>query len=216
MSDSGPQPTRTRPCKLQFNVIERSGLRSVRFHRRDPSLENVRRGDINEHRSDVCRLGFGSHRVIKQLLYRLSRRLAQFPDAAVTRQPAGIARKLSQPRMIGMLIFTQARRQHDAWTHTADDARQFNCVGSANFKVCVSVQFDKLNRCTKKCGGFSRLGNPLLGCAEGCGFTARTNDKVRRAAGMGFFCNDAAASELDIVGMRAKGQQWREFRMEFR
>jgi len=50
----------------------------------------------------------------------------------------------------------------------------------------------------------------------GCCFTVRANDKMRRASGAGFFRNDAAASKLDVIGMRAESQQWRKFRTEFR
>ena len=162
------QPAQTRPRELQFNVIARSGLRSVRFHRCGPSVENVRRGDINQHRSDVGRLGFGRYRVIKQLLNRMRRQVAQFLDAAITGQPAGIAHQLSQPRMIGMLIFDQARREHDARPHAADDARQFDCVSRANFKMRIAVQFDEFNCCAQKRGGFFRLGHPLFRRAVGC------------------------------------------------
>jgi hypothetical protein len=39
---------------------------------------------------------------------------------------------------------------------------------------------------------------------------------MRRPTGAGFVRDDAAASKLDVVGMRAKGQQWRKFRTGFR
>ena len=206
MAYTRAQPAQTRPRELQLNVIARGGLRSVRFHRRSPSLENGRRGDINEHRSNVGRFGFDRYCVIKKLTNRMGRRLAKFLDATVTGEPAGITRELSQPRMIRMLVFDQARREHDTRPHTADDARQLDCVGSPNFKVRITVQFDKLNRCPEERGGFSRLGNPLSGRAVGCGFAVRANDKVRLAASTGFFRNDPAAPEFDIVGMRAEGQ----------
>ena len=100
--------------------------------------------------------------------------------------------------------------------HAADDARQFDGVGGANFKMRITVQFDKLNRCAEKCGGFFCLGNALCGRAMSPGFTARANDKMRRATGEGFFRDDAAASKFDVVGMRAEGQQRRKFRTGFR
>ena len=59
------QSTQTRPRELQFRVIAGGHLRSVRFHSQGPRFENVRRGYINQHRRDVCRLGFGCHRIIK-------------------------------------------------------------------------------------------------------------------------------------------------------
>ena len=79
VADPRAQPAQTRPRELQFNVIAGGNLRNVRFHRGGPSLKNVRRGHINQHRSDVGRFGFGRHRVIKQLLNRMRRRRGAIP-----------------------------------------------------------------------------------------------------------------------------------------
>ena len=105
-----------------------------------------------------------------------------------------------------MLVFNQARRKHDSRLCTADDACQFDCVGGANFKMRISVQFHKLNRCAEERGGIFCLGNALRRRAVSPCFTVRANDKMRRATGMGFFRNDTAASKLNVVGMRAEGQ----------
>ena len=64
--------------------------------------------------------------------------------------------------MIGMLVFDQARREHDAGPHAADDARQFDGVSGADFQMRVAVQFDEFNRCAQQRGGFFRLGDALL------------------------------------------------------
>ena len=77
----------------------------------------------------------------------------------------------------------------------------------ADFQMRIAVEFDEFNRRAQQRGGFFRLGHPLRRRAVGSGFAARTNDKVRRATGAGFFGDDTAAPEFDVVGMRAKGQQ---------
>jgi len=79
-------------------------------------------------------------------------------------------------------------------------------VGGANFQMRIPVQFDKLNRRAKERGGFFCLGHALRRRAMSPGFAARANDKMRRATSAGFFRDDAAAPELDVVGMRAEDQ----------
>ncbi len=96
-----------------------------------------------------ARFRFGRDRVVKQLPNRVRWHTTQFLHAAVTGEPAGVAHQLSEPRMIGMLVFDQARRQHDAGPHAPNDAGQFDGVGGADFEMRIAVQFDKFNRCAE-------------------------------------------------------------------
>ena len=82
--------------------------------------------------------------------------------------------------------------------------------------MCVAVEFNEFHRRTQNRRRLFRLGHPLRRFAVRCSFAARANDKMRRAAGAGFFRNDATAAEFDVVGMRAEGQQRRGFRTGFR
>ena len=88
--------------------------------------------------------------------------------------------------MIGMLVFDQTRREHDAGPHAPDDFCQFDGVSGANFQMRIAVQFDEFNRCAEQRGGFFCLGRALFGRAVRAGFAARTNDKMRFAAGTAF------------------------------
>jgi hypothetical protein len=90
--------------------------------------------------------------------------------------------------------------------HAANDAGQLDRMSRANFKVRVTVQFDKFDRSTQEFGGPVRLKHPLGRRAMRPGFTARTDNKMGAAASTTFFRNDAAATEFDVVRVRAKGQ----------
>ena len=48
------------------------------------------------------------------------------------------------------------------------------------------------------------FGGSLGGCAAGAGFAFGADDNVNGAAGAGFEGDDAAAGELDVVGMRTE------------
>ena len=109
-----------------------------------------------------------------------------------------------------MLVFHQARRQHDAGPDAPDDPRQFDGVSGADFQVRVAVEFEKFDRGAQQRGGFFGLGGALLRRAVAAGFAARADDKMRLASGPGFLRDHAAAAEFDVVGMRAEGQQRRE------
>ena len=137
---------------------------------------------------------------------------AQFFQAAEASQPGGIAHQFSQTPVIGMLIFDQTWGEHRAWTNAADNFRQFNGVSGAKFQMSITVQFDEFNRRTEQSGGFFRFSDSLFGRTISSSFAARANDKMRFASGMCFARNDAAAAKFNVVGMRAKGQQWRKFR----
>ena len=91
-----------------------------------------------------------------------------------------------------------------------------NGVSNADLKADVAVEFDKLHRRAEQCRRFFRLGDPLRGRAMAGRFAARADNKVRRAAGADLPRDNAAAPELDVVGMRAKGQQRRGFTKGFR
>ena len=140
----------------------------------------------------------------------------KFPDSAVTRQPAGVAHEPSEPRMVGMLVFHEAWREHNAGPQASNDACQLDRMSGANFKVRVTIQFDKFKRSAQEPGRPICLEHPLSRCAVGPGFAARTDDKVSGATSAGFLRNDAPATEFDIIGMRGKSQQRQVFRTGFR
>ncbi len=76
----------------------------------------------------------------------------------------------------------------------------------------VAFEFKKLDRRAQKPGRLRGFGGPLFGRAVSPGFAARTDGQVRLATGAGLARDHAAAAEFDVVGMRAEGQQRREFK----
>jgi hypothetical protein len=78
--------------------------------------------------------------------------------------------------------------------------------------MSITVKFDEFKRCAQQPSGFFRLSYSLSGRTVSSSFAARTNDKMRFASGMRFARDDAAAAKFNVVGMRAKGQQWPQFR----
>src|ERR1700746_1517735 len=137
---------------------------------------------------------------------------AQFFQAAEGSQPGGISHQFSQTPVIGMLIFNQTRGKHCAWTNAADNFRQFSCVNGAKFQTSITIKFDEFDRCTQQPSGFFRLSYSFFGCTVSSSFAARANHKMHFASGMCFARDDAAAAKFNVVGMRAKGQQWPKFR----
>jgi len=206
VTDACADSQQTRASDLKFNIISSAGLRRVRFHRRSPRGQNFRRGNINEHQRNVTWLGFGRNRVKEKLINRVSRRSSQFLQATETSKPRGISHNSSQLGVVGVLILNQTWRKHDAWSHTAQNASQFDGVSGADFEVSITIEFNEFNRCTEKRCGFFCLGHSLLGRAVSSGFAARTNDKIRRASGASLPRNHTAATEFDVIGMRAEGQ----------
>jgi hypothetical protein len=86
------------------------------------------------------------------------------------------------------------------------------CVSGANFQTSITVKFDKFDRRTQQSGGFFRFSDSLFRGTVSSGFAARANDKMHFASGMRFARDHATAAKFNVVGMRAKGQQWRKFR----
>ena len=127
--------------------------------------------------------GFGRDRVEKQLADRVRGQGAQFLHAAVTGEPGGVPHQLSEPRMVGVLVFNQARREHDARPHAPENTGQFDGVSDTDFEMGVAVELDEFERRAEQRGGFFCFGGSLRGRAVGCGFAARADDKMRRAAG---------------------------------
>ena len=82
-------------------------------------------------------------------------------------------------------------------------------VSGAKFQMGITVKFDEFNRCAQKAAAFFASAIRCFGCAMRSSFAARANDKMRFASGASFVRDDAAAAKLDVVGMRAKGQQRR-------
>ena len=118
--------------------------------------------------------------------------------------------------MVGVLIFHQARREHDARPHAPENTGHANGVRNADIKMGIAAEIDKLQRRTEERRGLFRLGDPLRGCAMGGRFAARAHNKVRLTAGADLTRDNAAAPELDIIGMCPKSQQRREFTRGFR
>src|ERR1017187_5752786 len=107
--------------------------------------------------------------------------------------------------MVRVLVFNQTWRKHDARSHAAKDASQFDGVSGADFEVGIAIEFDEFNRRAEERGGFFCLGHSWVGRAVSSGFAARANDKVRRASGASLPRNHPAAREFNVVGMCAEG-----------
>ncbi len=134
---------------------------------------------------------------------------AQFLQSAIAGQPRGVAHQPAQSRVIGMLVFNDAGRQHDGRADAPDDFCQLDGVGGAHFQMRVAIEFKKFKSGAEQRGGFFGLGDALFGRAVTAGFAARADDKMCRAAGARFLRDDAATAEFDVVRMRAKSEQRR-------
>ena len=71
----------------------------------------------------------------------------------------------------------------------------------------VAVEPEELDRRAEDFRGPLRLGGAPGRRAVGAGLAARANDQVHRPARAGFAGDQAAAAELDVVGVRAKGEE---------
>ena len=114
-----------------------------------------------------------------------------------------------------MLVLNEAWCQHRAGTNAPDNFRQLDGVGSADFQMRVAIKFEKFNRDTKDfCRTFG-FGDSLRRCAIRAGFPLGTKDEMHCSPCLRFTRDDAAATEFNVVGMRAEGQQRREFSLGF-
>jgi len=206
----------TRAGKLQFDVVAGLRLRGVHFHRGGPGGDDFRRGNVDQHGHGAGRFGFGRYRVEQQLVDGVGRQRAQFLKAAVPSQPRRVPHQMSEPGVVRVLVFLQTGRQYDTRTHPPQNARQFDGVSDADLKAGVPVEYQEFHGRAEESGGLFCFGDSLGGRAMRARFAARTDDKMGDAASAGFTRHHAAASELDIIGMRAKGQQWRMLRRGFR
>ena len=112
--------------------------------------------------------------------------------------------------MIGMLVFHQARRQHDRRPHAPENGRQLDGVRGTDFKMGIAVELDEFQRRAQDLRGLFCLARCAVRRAVRAGLAARADDEVRRPARRGFrSAIDAAAPEFDVVGVRAKREQRR-------
>jgi hypothetical protein len=109
--------------------------------------------------------------------------------------------------VIGVLVLLYGGREHDGWFDAPDDGGEFAGVGGTDFEMGVAVELDELNGGTENfcgvLGFFSAFGRRSIGAS----FAARANDEMDWASGLRFAGDDAAAAELDVVGVGAEGKE---------
>lgn len=69
----------------------------------------------------------------------MRRQAAEFLHTAVSRQRSRLENEMTQPGMVGMLIFNQAGRQHDFRLDSTDGGGQFDRMSEAAFETGVAV-----------------------------------------------------------------------------
>ena len=74
-------------------------------------------------------------------------------------------------------------------------------------EVRVAAEIDELDGGAEDRSGFFSLLRAFGGRAVCAGFAARADDEMGGVAGLGFARDDAAATELDVVGVRAEGEK---------
>ena len=114
--------------------------------------------------------------------------------------------------MIRVLVLDDGRRQHDGRPDPPEHARQPDRVRDADFQVGIAVELEELERRTEQRGAPLGLERPLGGRAVRRRLAPRADDQVRRPAGAGLQRDDAAAAELDVVGVGAERQERRTLR----
>ena len=207
-----PTPTRrplTRARQLHLDVTAGLHLRRVRLHRGGPGGQDLRGRDVDEDRCHVARLGPRRQRVVEEVLDRVRGQLAQLGDAAVPGDAGGVANEAAEPGVVGVLVLDRGGRQHDGRPQPPDHAGEPDRVGGLGFQAGVTVELDQLQRRAQNRRRVPALQGALLGGAMGGRLAARADDHVDRAAGADLQGDDAAAAELDVVGMGAEGHQGR-------
>ena len=106
-----------------------------------------------------------------------------------------------------MLILPERGGEDETRLHPADDRGELEGVGGLEFELGVAVERDELDRGAEQLGGAFRLGGALRGCAVGAGLAAGADDQVHVPAGAGFLRDDAADAELEVVWVRAEGEE---------
>ena len=71
--------------------------------------------------------------------------------------------------MVGMLVFHQTRRQHDARPPPPEQAGQFDGMSRADFEMGIAIKLDEFNGGAEDGCGFLRLGDALRRGAVSCG-----------------------------------------------
>ena len=133
-------------------------------------------------------------------------------NAPVPGEPGRVAHDPAQAGMVGVLVLDKGRREHDPGAHPPDDGGERDRVRRLRVELGVAVELDELDRRPELPRGLPRLGGALRGGAVRRGLAAGADDQVGRPARPGLLRDDAAAAELDVVGMGAERQEGRKFR----
>jgi hypothetical protein len=102
-----------------------------------------------------------------------------------------------------MLVFDWSWSKHGLRSDLPDYFRQFYGMDGSELQVRVAVQIDKFNCCAQQRGGLPCFSLSFFGRTVCARFAARTHYKMRFASSARLQGNDAAATKLDVVWMRA-------------
>ena len=111
--------------------------------------------------------------------------------------------------MVGVLVAGQARGEHYPRPDPPDDRGQGQDMGRLGLEPRVPVELDILERRPEQGRGPTGLPGPHGRGAVRRRFAPRADDQVRGATRQGLARDDPAARELDVVGVRAEGEQGR-------
>ena len=133
-------------------------------------------------------------------------RTLQFRQSAVACEAGGVAHGSAETTVIGMLIFHERGREHDGGLITSNMFREHQRVRRLDLELSVTVELDKFQRRSEKRRRFLSFGESFCRGAVRRGFASRANNKMNGPPGPSFAGHDGAASEFNVVGVRAEDE----------
>jgi len=207
VGDPGGEAEHAGAGELEFDVAAGAELRRVGFHRGRPGGDDGGIGEVDEQGLGVGGLGVGRDGVEEELADGVRRLVAKFGQAAVAGEPRGVAHELAEAPVVGVLVGHERGGEDDGGSVPAQETGERDRVRGLHLEVRVAVELEEFEGDAEERGGTLGLGGALGGGAVGAGFAAGADDAVRGAARAGLGGEDAAATEFQIVGMSAEGEE---------
>lgn len=193
--------------ELEFDVVAGAELGGVRCHRGCPRGDDGGVGEGDEEWGRVGGLGAGGDGVVEELVDGVRGLVAEFGEATVAGEAGGVAHELAEAPVVGVLVGHEGGGEDEAGPVAAEETGEGEGVRGFHLEVGVAVEFEEFEGDAEEGGGALGFGGAFGGRAVGAGFAAGADDAVHGAAGAGLGGEDAAATEFQIVGVGAEGEE---------
>ena len=172
-------------------------------------------GDVDEDGLNVARFGVGGDGVEEEEVDGVGREVAEgfVLDAGVAGEAGGGLGESAEGRVVGVLVFDEGGGEEDGGFYFADGDGEFYGVFGAGFERGIAGEGEELEGGAEDFSGSFGFAGALGGSAVGGGFAAGEDDEVGGARGVfgsagaflipptGFFGDDSAAAEFEVVGV---------------